>query len=104
MEGSFNEFLQIAQVSAPILSHDHIVTALHFLISKHAHCFSSPPPELVSMAVFVSSDMIAYYCFINYQNNRIIYELRNVNLEGKVLSKKSKSKAHKENNNKKRGR
>ncbi len=33
MDGSFNEFLQMAQVSAHI-SQDHIVTAFHFLISN----------------------------------------------------------------------
>jgi hypothetical protein len=33
MEGSFREFRQIAQESEHI-SHDHIVTAFHFLISN----------------------------------------------------------------------
>ena len=33
MEGSFNEFRQMAQVSAQI-SHDHIATAVHFFISN----------------------------------------------------------------------
>ncbi len=40
MEGSLREFLQMAQVSAQMWSQDHIVTALHFLISKR-----TPPLE-----------------------------------------------------------
>lgn len=53
IEGSFNEFLQIAQVSAQI-SHDHIVTAFHFLISNRGatldeELLSSLTPELSSI-------------------------------------------------------
>lgn len=53
IEGSFNEFLQIAQVSAQ-MSHDHIVTAFHFLISKRGatvdeELLSSLTPELSSI-------------------------------------------------------
>ena len=60
------ELRQMAHVSAPMLSQLHIVTALHFFTSKHAHCFSSLavlPPEGAGGSAegvddLVSSDMM----------------------------------------------
>ena len=44
MEGSFSEFRQMAQVSAQI-SHDHIATAVHFLISNRGGADDLPEAD-----------------------------------------------------------
>ena len=70
MEGSFREFRQIAHVSAQI-SHDHIVTAFHFLISNlgafvvDSEDFgveSAAPPDFgASASILTSSDINFIY-------------------------------------------
>ncbi len=51
MDGSFSEFLQMAQVSAQI-SHDHMVTAFHFLISNLM--VPDDPSSFVASSIFDS--------------------------------------------------
>jgi hypothetical protein len=55
MDGSFKEFLQMAQVSAQ-MSQDHIVTAFHFLISKRG---AELDDEAVSSLLTVPSSIAA---------------------------------------------
>ena len=56
MDGSFKEFLQMAQVSAQI-SHDHIATAFHFLISNRTAA-GAEDDVTADAAVFPSSPSI----------------------------------------------
>jgi hypothetical protein len=79
MEGSFNEFLQMAQVSAQ-MSHDHIATAFHFFISNRGgaaepllSCFSSVSPgvlDSVSSSIFLKLE-------INLEINAALVEFSN---------------------------
>ena len=55
MDGSFNEFRQIAHVSAQI-SQDHMVTAFHFLISNRG---AEVEEEAVSSFPAVTSSIAA---------------------------------------------
>lgn len=62
IDGSFREFLQIAQVSAQI-SQDHMVTAFHFLISNRTalpplSSFAVASSTFSSTSIFFSSAMI----------------------------------------------
>jgi hypothetical protein len=58
MDGSFNELRQMAHVSAQI-SHDHMATAFHFLISNRGITESPfvfvPPPAAAGAEVVVLS-------------------------------------------------
>jgi hypothetical protein len=67
IDGSFREFLQIAHVSAQI-SHDHIVTAFHFLISNRGaedvdtlESSFPPPSSIATTSTSFASDMILYF-------------------------------------------
>ena len=70
IEGSFNEFLQMAQVSAQ-MSQDHIVTAFHFLISNLI-ALEEPPSSLVT-----SSDRVSFSSAILHVRRAINLKLSN---------------------------